>query len=362
MALTFHVKPWKPWTPRHPKSFSPRKCPNSRTPESRNPPPPPPAPRCDVYPNTMLPPKHGLPLKPPAKVCVPISGNTQPCALLSSPSQPREMSLPPPSSENLRHGVSSLCDLAHHTLNSHPTSARDIQDNISDTPTELPPLGRGATGTDSSSLSKTSSDGSLEDFCRLLDLQNNIPIDPVILADNAPWDISDLHQPVQQGDDLANPKAIYPYPEPPLSMSCDPFNHHQGSEERPDSWNRNSQTVDDTYVLDHWQIHPARCGTDVDVPCSYSMSDDFLSDEQSRRRNSTSVCSSFLDCLKVLWQVACLIQRQQYGEMRVCGQLVGRPAPHKVGETQHECAARGERATETSCGDGSPRMTHGSWA
>ncbi|EDN10538.1 predicted protein [Histoplasma mississippiense (nom. inval.)] len=194
------------------------------------------------------------------------------------------MSIPPPSSENPRHRVSSLCDLAHHTPNSHPTPARDVQDDISDTPTELPPLGRGAIGADSSSPSIASSDGSLEDFFRLPDLQNNIPIDPAILADDAPWDISDLHQPVQQGDDLANPKAIYRYPVPPLSMSCDNPNHHRGSGERPDGWSRNSQAVDDTHVLDHRHIHPARCGTDVDVPCSYSTSDDFLSDEQFRRR------------------------------------------------------------------------------
>ncbi|EEH42588.2 uncharacterized protein PADG_07408 [Paracoccidioides brasiliensis Pb18] len=197
------------------------------------PPPPPPlspplslAPRCDVSPNTLLPPKHGLPSKPPAEVCVPISGNTQPCAPLSSPSQPGEMSRPPPSSENPRHGVASLCDLAHHIRNSHPTPACDVQDSISDTPTEPPPLGRGATGADSSSPNITSSDGSLEDFCRLPDLQNNIPIDPAILADDAPWDIGDLHLP----------------------------------------------------------IHPARCGTVVNVPCYYSTSDDFLSDEQSTGR------------------------------------------------------------------------------
>ncbi|KAL2366234.1 hypothetical protein RJZ56_000882 [Blastomyces dermatitidis] len=283
MALAFHVNNFKPWTPRHPKSFSLRKCPNSHTPGPRKPPPPAPAPRCDVSPNTLLPPKHGLPSKPPAEVCVPISGNTQPCAPLSSPSHPREMSIPPPSSENPRHRVSSLCDLAHHIPNSHPTSARDVQHDISDAPTELPPLGGSAAGADSSSPSITSSDGSLEDFFRLPDLQNNIPIDPAILADDAPWDISDLHQPVQQGDDLASPKAICPYPEPPLSMSCDPPNHHHGSGERPDSWNRNFQTDDDTHVLGHRQIHPARCGTDVDVPCSYSTSDDFLSGEQSRR-------------------------------------------------------------------------------
>nr|KMM71462.1 hypothetical protein CPAG_07769 [Coccidioides posadasii RMSCC 3488] len=55
--------------------------------------------------------------------------------------------------------------------------------------------------------------------------------------------ISDLHQPVQQDNDLANPKIIYLYSESSLSMFCDTPNHHQRSGERPDSWNRNSQQM-----------------------------------------------------------------------------------------------------------------------
>ncbi|EDN02512.1 predicted protein [Histoplasma mississippiense (nom. inval.)] len=382
MALAFHVnnfKPWAPRRPRQPKPFSLRKCPNSRALEARIPPAPPPpplpAPRCDASASALLSRKHGLPLKPPAEVCVPISSDVQPCSPLSSPSQSRKMSIPSPSSKNPRHGVSSLHEPAHHTSNLHPTSSRDIRGNISDTPIELPPLGRGATGADPSSPSVTSSDGSLEDFFGLPDLQNTIPIDPAILADDASWATSDLRRLAQQGDDLASPKATYPYPEPPLSMSCDTPNHHQGSRERPDSWNRNSQTDDDTHVLDHRQIHPARCSTDVDVPCSYSTSDDFLSDAQARRRKrgpqqpeepaakrlhvasvssmegpSTALRSHFLSLqlderlqfLSWLFEGAlasCMPDSApaMWGDGSV--RSAGRSAPHKVGETQRE---RGE--------------------
>ncbi|OJD11321.1 hypothetical protein AJ78_07883 [Emergomyces pasteurianus Ep9510] len=223
----FHVnnfKPWAPRRPRHPKPFSLRKCPNSRALEARSPPAPPssppPAPRCDASASALLPHKHGLPLKPPAEVCVPISSDVQPCSPLSSLSQSRKVSIPSPSSKNPRHGVSSLHEPAHHTSNSHLTSFCDVRGNISDTPIELPPLGRGATGADPSSPSVTSSDA--------------------ILVDDAFWGTSDLRWPVQQGDDLASSKVTYSYPEPPLSMCCDTPNHHQESRERLDSWNRNS--------------------------------------------------------------------------------------------------------------------------
>ncbi|QSS70937.1 hypothetical protein I7I50_01599 [Histoplasma capsulatum G186AR] len=76
MALVFHANNFKPWAPRclrHPKPFSLHKCPNSLTLETRSPPPP--VSHCDASANALLPCKHGLPLKPPAKVCVPISSN-----------------------------------------------------------------------------------------------------------------------------------------------------------------------------------------------------------------------------------------------------------------------------------------------
>ncbi|EER36764.1 predicted protein [Histoplasma capsulatum var. duboisii H88] len=46
---------------------------HSHTLETRSPPPP--ASHCDASANALLPCKHGLPLKPPAEVCVPISSN-----------------------------------------------------------------------------------------------------------------------------------------------------------------------------------------------------------------------------------------------------------------------------------------------
>ncbi|KAB8212780.1 hypothetical protein BDV33DRAFT_210873 [Aspergillus novoparasiticus] len=60
----------------------------------------------------------------------------------------------------------------------------------------------------------SSSDDSLKE------LQDGIPIDPLILANDGPWEISDLHQPVLQDDSLIDSETICQYPEPP------PILHH----------------------------------------------------------------------------------------------------------------------------------------
>ncbi|KAB8212779.1 hypothetical protein BDV33DRAFT_186181 [Aspergillus novoparasiticus] len=76
-----------------------------------------PNPQHDSLPRTLPFPKHSLPTRPPAEVCVNISTNTQPGTLLSSQSQPQGISIPPlntPSSEKPKHATVSL----PHTSNS----------------------------------------------------------------------------------------------------------------------------------------------------------------------------------------------------------------------------------------------------
>lgn len=237
MALAFHANNFKPWKPRHPQPISLRRYPDSHTPVGRKPPPS--AWCCDPSPCTLPPPKHSLPSKPPAEACVPTSSNTQLCSPLSSSSQPQELCMPPLKSEKPRPDAVPLDDQAPHALNSHPTSVHDVQDVISDAPTELPPLEGGAIEAGSPSTGISCSDGSLEDFFRPTDLQNDISIDSDILADDASWGISDLHQPFQQFDDFASLKAICLYSEPP-SMFCDAFNDHWDPGDGPGSWSKNS--------------------------------------------------------------------------------------------------------------------------
>ncbi|OJD20151.1 hypothetical protein ACJ73_08519 [Blastomyces percursus] len=83
-----------------------------------------------------------------------------------------------PSLENPERGPSFPHDPAHLTSN------------------EPPPLEGGATGTSPSSpdTTTTNSDGNLEEFLTLPVLQNdnNIPIDPAILADDRPLSFSHL--------------------------------------------------------------------------------------------------------------------------------------------------------------------------
>jgi hypothetical protein len=265
MLPTFHMNNFKPWAPPHGKPFLPHKPLNSRSPRTSNLPHP--KPRHDSFPSTLPFPKHHLPARPPAKVCVHISTNTQPRTPLSSQFQPQEISVPPlntPYSENPKQGTTSPHDPAPHTSNSDPISPCDFQE-ITDIPIE-PPFFRGEDiaedGLPSPSIS--SSDDSLEEFFRLPGLQSNIPIDPVILANDGPWGASDLHQTVPQGDSLIISETICPYPEPPPVLHNAP-DHHRDSGEGAGSRDGNTRTSDHPPIHGHQQSHSSHHNTDPDV-------------------------------------------------------------------------------------------------
>ncbi|KAL5335618.1 hypothetical protein BJX70DRAFT_311343 [Aspergillus crustosus] len=112
--------------------------------------------------STLLPPKHHLPARPPAEVYM--SANVEPHAYL----------------ETLKHDKNPK-DSAPHIFKPDIISSCDPQDNTS-IPTE-PPLFWGDSAEDGLlSPSISSSDDSLEEFLRLPVIQDDIPINPVILA------------------------------------------------------------------------------------------------------------------------------------------------------------------------------------
>ncbi|OJJ65460.1 hypothetical protein ASPBRDRAFT_675413 [Aspergillus brasiliensis CBS 101740] len=235
MLPTFHTNNFKPWDPHHTKSFPPRKSLTSRT--LRAPIPttklnkPPHKPRNDSLPSTLPSPKHRLPARPPAGICVHISTDTQP-----------------------------------FTLNSQPP------------PRELP--FREDTAGEGQSSPSISSDATLEEFFRLPGLQNNIPIDPVILADNTPWEeASGLHQPIQQCDGLMIPETICPSPEPPTL--CDAPNHLRGSSEGPGSQSGNTRTSDYPRTQGHRQLYSSNHNSEADASRSNGSSEN-LHGEQSK--------------------------------------------------------------------------------
>ncbi|KAE8149954.1 hypothetical protein BDV25DRAFT_172487 [Aspergillus avenaceus] len=138
MFPTFHMNNFKPWTPPYTKSFSPRKSFIHIPPIANKPPPP--KPYHDSLPSTLPFPKHHLPVQPPTKVYIYI--------------------------------------------------------NITYIPIKLPFFQEDTMGDSKSSASIYSLDNSLKKSSRLPSLHNNIPINPVILADDRSWSTSSLHQSV----------------------------------------------------------------------------------------------------------------------------------------------------------------------
>jgi hypothetical protein len=264
---TFHMNNSKPWAPPLRKPFSPHESVNSRSPRTSNLPRP--KPRHDSFPSTLPLPKHHLPVRPPAEVCVHISTKTRPCTPLSSQFQPQEISVPPlstPYSENPKQGTTSPHDQAPYTSNSDPISPCDLQE-ITDIPIE-PPFFRGDTGEDGLlSPSISSSDDSSEEFFRLQGLQSDVPIDPAILANNGPWEASNLHQTIPQGDSLIVSETICPYPEPPPVLH-NASDYHRDSGEGAGSQDGDTQTSDHHPIHGHQQLHSSHHNTDRDVSSS----------------------------------------------------------------------------------------------
>ncbi|KAL4865554.1 hypothetical protein BDV12DRAFT_188135 [Aspergillus spectabilis] len=220
---------FKPWAPPHRKPFSPHKSLNPCSPRPKNP-----------LPSTLPLPKYHLPARPPAEVCVHISANTQPCTALSSQLQPREISVPQPNtySENPRRSAMSPHDSASHISDLDPIAPCDFQDNTGIL-IELPAF-RGDFAED-------------EEFFRLPDTQDDIPVDLVILANHGPWEDSDLQQSIPQANSTIISETTCPYPDPPPVHHNSP-GYYRDSSERASSQNSNAQTSDHPHIHD-WQAH-----------------------------------------------------------------------------------------------------------
>ncbi|KAL3482931.1 hypothetical protein BJX62DRAFT_231334 [Aspergillus germanicus] len=129
-----------------------------------------------LLPSTLPPPKHHLPVRPPAEVCVHVSAKTQ----LESETFGRNLIRPCYPQDETR------------------------------TPTEPPGFQEDDAARNVPSPSTSSSTDRLEDFFRIPDSpQDNIPIDPVILANLGPWET----------DGITNPEITCLYPEPPAILS-----------------------------------------------------------------------------------------------------------------------------------------------
>ncbi|KAL3429154.1 hypothetical protein BDV09DRAFT_203283 [Aspergillus tetrazonus] len=90
MLPTFHMNNFKPWAPPPAKSFSLRRTPSICSPSTQNSPHP--RPSHALPPSTLPLPKHHLPARPPAEVCMNVSASSQPCTPSNSQTQIREIS------------------------------------------------------------------------------------------------------------------------------------------------------------------------------------------------------------------------------------------------------------------------------
>jgi chitinase len=67
-----------------------------------------------------------------------------------------------------------------------------------------------------SSPSVSSSGESWQEFLQPANQQNGIPVDPVILTNNGPWETEDERQHIHADGDAVISEIIYQYPDPPL--------------------------------------------------------------------------------------------------------------------------------------------------
>jgi hypothetical protein len=199
MLPAFQINNFKPWTPLPAKPCPPHRTLNACSPRTSITPNPEP---CHVLlPGTLPPPKHHLPARPPAEVCVHVSANTQ------------------LESETFERSTASRQSSVPHVPAPDLIRPCYAQDETR-TPTEPPGFQADDAARNVPSPSASSSTDSLEDFFRMPDSpQDSIPIDPVILANLGPWESDDLQLHAPPADGITNPETTCLYPEPPAILS-----------------------------------------------------------------------------------------------------------------------------------------------
>lgn len=268
MVPTFHMNDFRPWAPPRKKLFSPHKSLNSPPPRTQNTARP--KPYHNAPSSTLSVPKHHLPARPPAEVCMHIGANTQLCEPTSSQFQPREVSPREPDiySENVRRRTTTPHESTPHIPDPEPDLIfrSDLQgvSNI-DKPVEPPPSRGDFVEDGLSSPSLSISDDSLEKFFRLPDAPDGIPIDPVILAnDGSQGEDIHLRLPAPQTDSLINLETTCSYSDRP-SVLLHPSENDRDSGERPGGQNDNIPRSDHSQVHERQPQHQLQHNTNTDV-------------------------------------------------------------------------------------------------
>ncbi|KAE8155678.1 hypothetical protein BDV40DRAFT_112331 [Aspergillus tamarii] len=228
MLPAFHVDNFKPWVSSLPKPYPASK--SHRTHCARN--------KssaltlCDEpRPRTLPFPRHQLPARPPVDACVNMSAKVTSCNSSGSQIQPPQSSMSsshtPPDAQYPEKAERSLDDHAGHASDS--VTLRDGQDAIN-SPSDAPALQVAA-----SSPSTPNS----EQSAGLSDVHNDIPVDPMVLADGL-WTIEELQ--MRPDDSFFTFETSCPYPDPPAVL-CDTSVHHPDSNAHPKGQESNPRPV-----------------------------------------------------------------------------------------------------------------------
>ena len=224
----FHVNNFKPWNPRPartPKSHYIHKTPNPlRYPDSvsasfRSSPSKRKSPSTPCLPpvHNSNPKHHPLPARPPAEVCVTSNANAQ-SHIPRSPRPPKSATPPVSNSSHMNDSDCRITPSPVEESDTRPTSPGllgDIEHPTTDAPVELFSF-EGSSAMDSLSPPCVSilEDG-LEQLVQLPDASDSIPIDPKILTDGEPWNMSESYNAIQHDEHESAQETTCAYPEPP---------------------------------------------------------------------------------------------------------------------------------------------------
>ncbi|KAF7172422.1 hypothetical protein CNMCM6106_006642 [Aspergillus hiratsukae] len=226
MLPLFHADNFKTWTPPFRTRSSSKRSrlhpPSNESPAVKLPQSP--------LPQALPLPKHQLPARPPAEVCVHASAVT-PSGTFRGPQSPSQKSsrlhsaTTPATSSDTQH--------AERLEQSSRNGAEDALRYIS-------------------SPSVSSSDESWQEFFQPAD-ENGIPIDPVILTNNGPWETEDERQHIHADSDAVISETICQYPDPPPLLR-DTLAENRDSNAYPEAQEGNSRSDSPLHNQSHAQV------------------------------------------------------------------------------------------------------------
>jgi hypothetical protein len=249
------------------------------------------------FPQSPLPqalplPKHQLPARPPAKVCVhatavtpsgtfqgPQSPSQEPSRLHSA-TTPTTKPATPSDTQQEELLEQSPRNRAGQSSNSDLSTSPEVH-NATDASIDVPFFPEDAL-TSISSPSVSSSDESWQEFLQPADQQNGIPIDPVILTNNGPWEAEDERQHIHADVDAVISQTICQYPDPPPLLR-DTRAENRNSNAYPEAQEGGSRSDGPPHNQSHAQVS-ADNNPEAHIRASSNPREVPTSGQQSKRR------------------------------------------------------------------------------